>query len=50
MDFYSMSAEKETIMNIPVSTIMNTSPIISDKNKTLSDIASLMKEKKLMVL
>jgi CBS domain-containing protein/ribosome-associated translation inhibitor RaiA len=46
MDFYSMSAEKETIMDTPVSTIMNTSPVTSDKGKTLSEIASLMKEKK----
>jgi CBS domain-containing protein/ribosome-associated translation inhibitor RaiA len=46
MDFYSMSAEKETTMGIPVSAIMNTSPITSDKSKPLSEIASLMKEKK----
>jgi len=46
MDFYSMSAEKETTMDIPVSTIMNTSPVTIDKSKTLNEIANLMKEKK----
>lgn len=46
MDFYSMSAEKETTMNIPISTIMDTSPVTIDKSKTLNEIANLMKEKK----
>ena len=46
MDFYSMSAEKERIMDIPVSTIMNISPVTVDKNKTLNEIVSLMKENK----
>jgi len=46
MDFYSMAAEKERIMDIPVSTIMNTSPVTADKKKTLNDIVSLMKKYK----
>jgi len=46
MDFYSMPAEKERIMDIPVSTIMNISPVTVDKNKTLNEIVSLMKENK----
>jgi CBS domain-containing protein len=46
MDFYSMSAEKERIMDIPISTIMNISPVTVDKNKTLNEIVSLMKENK----
>ena len=46
IDFYSMASEKERIMNIPVSTIMNTSPLTVEKNKTLNEVVSLMKENK----
>lgn len=46
IDFYSMAAEKERIMNIPVSTIMNTSPLVIEKSKTLNEIVNLMKENK----
>ena len=46
MDFYSMSAEKEKLMEIPVSTIMNTTPVTVDRSRTLNEIVSLMKENK----
>jgi CBS domain-containing protein/ribosome-associated translation inhibitor RaiA len=46
MDFYSMSAEKEKIMGIPVSTIMNTMPVTVEKNKSLNDVVNLMKKYK----
>lgn len=44
--FYSMSAETEKTMDIPVSTIMNTEPITAGKNATLNEIASLMVNRK----
>ena len=44
MDFYSMSAEKEKMMGISASVIMNTSPLTIDKKQTLTDITSLMKK------
>jgi CBS domain-containing protein len=44
MDFYSMSAEKETTMDIPVSVIMNKSPLTIDKSRTLNEVVNLMKE------
>ncbi len=46
MGWYSMAAEKLTIMGIPVSTVMNTSPPTASKDTSLADIASLMKDHK----
>jgi len=42
INFYSMAAEKETIMKIPVSTIINSSPVIVERNLTLNEIVNLM--------
>jgi predicted transcriptional regulator len=42
IDFYSMAAEKETIMKIPVSTIMNDSPLTVGRTMTLNEITNLM--------
>ena len=42
MSWYSMAAEMDNIMRIPVSTIMNVSPVTAEANYTLTDIASLM--------
>jgi len=42
IDFYSKAAEKETIMKIPVSTIMNSSPLIVGRRATLNEIVNLM--------
>ena len=46
MDFYSMSAEKEKIINIPVSSIMNFSSLTIDRNQTLNEIVNLMEKYK----
>ncbi len=46
MGWYSMAAEMDKIMRIPVSTIMNTSPATAGPKKSLSEIASLMTRKK----
>ncbi|MFQ6020722.1 MAG: CBS domain-containing protein [Candidatus Aenigmatarchaeota archaeon] len=42
MSWYSMGAEMDRIMGIPVSTIMNSNPVTADKKKTLNQIANLM--------
>jgi CBS domain-containing protein/ribosome-associated translation inhibitor RaiA len=44
MSFYSMSEEKETIMGIPLSTVMNDSPTTADKNTSLSEIVGLIEK------
>jgi CBS domain-containing protein len=44
IDFYSMAGEKEKLMEISVSTIMNTSPVITDRKKSLNEIVNLMVE------
>ncbi|NIM46713.1 MAG: CBS domain-containing protein [Candidatus Aenigmarchaeota archaeon] len=46
IDFYSMAAEKETIMKIPISTIMNSSPLIVGRGATLNEIVNLMNKYK----
>jgi len=46
INFYSMAAEKETIMKIPVSTIINNSPVIVERNSTLNEIVNLMEKYK----
>jgi CBS domain-containing protein len=43
MDFFSMSAEKEKTLEIPISTIIDSSPSTSDRGKTLSEIVGLMR-------
>lgn len=47
MNWYSMAAEKLTTMNIPVSTVMNKSPVVIDKNTSLTEIASLMRQNRI---
>lgn len=42
MGFYSMAAEKETIMGVPVTTIMNKTAVTVDKRESLNGIANLM--------
>jgi len=42
INFYSMAAEKETFMKIPVSTIVNDSPVIAERRATLNEIVNLM--------
>lgn len=42
MSWFSMAAEMDRVMQIPVSTIMNTRPITADTKSTLNDIAGLM--------
>ena len=42
ISWYSMAAEKLTLMNIPVSTIMNTSPLTAEKNAKLAEIIDRM--------
>jgi len=44
MGFYSMAAEKETIMGVPVSTIVNTKPLTVDRNNSLNEIVNLINE------
>lgn len=46
MNWYSMAAEKLTVMNIPVSVVMNKHPITAEKTTKLSEIAKLMKKYK----
>ena len=45
--FYSMAAEKETIMGIPVSTIMNKKPVTIDGKNSLNEIVSLIDKNKI---
>lgn len=46
INFYSMAAEKETIMKISVSTIVNGSPVIVERGATLNEIVNLMNKYK----
>lgn len=47
IDFFSMTSEKERVMGIPISTIMNTNPITISKNESLADVVNLIKKYKL---
>jgi CBS domain-containing protein len=42
ISWYSMAPEKEQVMKIPVSAIMNTDVVTSEKSSTLTDIANIM--------
>lgn len=42
ISWYSMAAEKLTLMDIPVSTVMNKTPLISEKRTSLSEILEKM--------
>lgn len=42
MNWYSMAAEKETIMGVQISTIMNDEPLTAEKQTKLSNIAGMM--------
>jgi CBS domain-containing protein/ribosome-associated translation inhibitor RaiA len=44
ISFYSMDAEKETTMEIPVSTVMNKMPTIATEKTTLNDIVNLIRK------
>lgn len=44
MSFYSMSEEKETIMGISLSTVMNDSPTTADRKTSLNEIVSLLRK------
>jgi len=44
MNFYSMAAEKETVMGIPISTVMNNMPTTVDRKTSLNEIVSLMRK------
>ena len=44
MSFYSMSEEKETIMGIPLSTVMNDSPTTVDRKTSLNEIVGMIKK------
>ncbi len=44
MSWYSMAAEKLTTMNIPVSTVMNRSPLIISRNTNLKETVELLKK------
>jgi CBS domain-containing protein len=44
MNFYSMAAEKETTMGIPVSSVMNDTPTEIERETSLSEIAGLLKK------
>jgi len=44
MNFYSMAAEKETIMEIPISTVMSNMPTTVDRKTSLNEIVSLMRK------
>jgi CBS domain-containing protein/ribosome-associated translation inhibitor RaiA len=43
MSFYSMAAEKETLMKIPVSVVVNDTPTIVERNDSLNKIVNLLK-------
>jgi len=43
MNFYSMAAEKETTMGIPISTVMTTMPTKVEVNSSLSDVIIQMR-------
>ncbi len=42
MNWYSMAAEKETIMGVQISTIMNDGPLTAEKQTKLSEISDMM--------
>ncbi|MHA2105629.1 MAG: CBS domain-containing protein [Candidatus Hodarchaeales archaeon] len=42
MSWYSMGAEKERVMGMPVSTVMNSRPLMGDRNDSLTEISNLM--------
>lgn len=42
MSWYSMAAEKETIMGVQISAIMNDEPLTAEKQTKLSEIADMM--------
>lgn len=42
MNWYSMAAEKETIMGVQVSTVMNDNPLTAEKQTSLSSISAEM--------
>lgn len=44
MDFYSMAAEKETTMEIPISTVMNTLITTAERGTSLSEIVEMMRK------
>jgi len=44
MSFYSMAAEKETTMGIPISTVMNDTPTKVSRKTSLSEIVGLMRK------
>jgi CBS domain-containing protein len=44
INFYSMAAEKETLMEIPISTVMNSHPITVNRKTPLSEIVRTMRE------
>ena len=44
MDFYSMSAEKEKIMEIPSSVVMNTMPTKIERSASLSEVVEKIRE------
>ena len=43
MSFYSMSEEKETLMGIPLSTVMNDSPTTVERKTSLNEIVGMLK-------
>jgi len=44
VNFYSMAAEKETSMGIPISTVITTLPTKVESNSSLSDVVSQMRK------
>lgn len=44
MDFYSMAAEKETTMDIPVSAVMNTLITTAERSTSLNEVVNLMRK------
>ncbi len=42
MNWYSMAAEKETMMGVQISTVMNNNPLTAEKRTKLSEIAGKM--------
>ncbi len=47
ISWYSMAAEKLTLMNIPVSVIMNPNPVTISRDTSLSEAADLMRSRKI---
>ncbi|MDD5416810.1 MAG: CBS domain-containing protein [Candidatus Aenigmarchaeota archaeon] len=46
INYYSMAAEMEKVMQLPVSIVMNAKPVTTDQNTSLIDIADLMERNK----